>query len=103
MGPDRPLGDRRERHREWEILVHRMDFGGPDNGGQREGCFQPREVFTDARTWSVEKRKKLPAVATLGTFRVEPVRVENQWVIPQGRIPMHGINPHGHKTPPLDA
>ena len=65
VSADGPLGDRGERHLAGEVLVYRADLHGPDNGGQRERGFQPREVFADARPSAAQERKKLPAVASL--------------------------------------
>jgi hypothetical protein len=102
-GPNGPPGDRGERHVAMEILVHRTDLGSPDDGGKRKGGFQPREVFTDTRTRSAGERDEVPAVAVLGAFRTEPVGIEDERVVPHGRIPMQGIDPHRHETARLDS
>src|SRR6202011_1365837 len=102
VGPDGPLSDSGERHLDGKIVVHRPDSGGPDNGGEREGRLQRREVFTDTRTWPAGERDELPAPAVLGFFRAEPVGVEDPRALPERRIAMQGSNPDGHKGARLD-
>ena len=74
-----------------------------DDGSQREGRFQHREVFTDARARSGDEREKLPAVAALGGFRAEPFGIEYQRSVPQRGIPVQGIDSHGHDGARLDS
>src|SRR6202035_3583448 len=62
-GWDGPLCDSGARRFERKVLVRRTDPDRPDDGGEREGCHQHREVFTNARTWPGGARDELPAVA----------------------------------------
>src|SRR3984885_10283262 len=91
-----PLCDSGARRLERKVLVRRTDPGRPDDGGEREGCHEHREVFTDARTWPGGERDELPAVAVPGVLQAEPIGVKDQRALPQGRIPVQGNNPHGH-------
>lgn len=47
-GRDRPVGDRGERHGEREIVSIRADLDIADDGAQREGQLEHREVIADA-------------------------------------------------------
>src|ERR1700730_4146732 len=87
MGWDGPLCDSGARRFERKVLVRRTDPDRPDDGGEREGCHEHREVFTDARTWPGGERDELPAVAVHGILRAEPIGIEDQRALPQSRIP----------------
>ena len=60
-------------------------------------------MFTDARARSRDERKELPTVAAFGGFRAEPVGIEDQRPVPQGGIPVQGIDSHGHDAARLNA
>src|SRR6202041_322327 len=81
-GWDRALCDSGARRFERKVLARRTDPDRPDDGGEREGCHEHREVFTDARTWPGGERDELPAVAVHGVLRAEPIGVKDQRALP---------------------
>jgi hypothetical protein len=101
VGADWCCGDGGKWRDHRELRVYGLDFGAPDDGGQRQGGFEHGEVVADTGARPGAEGKVLPAVPSIGVLRAEPVGVEDQRMIPQGWIPLIAAYPSG-PLPDLD-